>query len=392
MYTNTVQKSTQRTYSTAEKRWFQVAHDIGTDPCMRIIPVEWEMRLDRFRDTTISWKEACMVTLLASFTEEGQAISPRTVGVYMSGVRKYLQNNGVDTQFMDTSQYIRNTKAGLAQLFRVQLNRTTADSERLPITIDMIRAYCADGNSIDMPMPQRAVYTAAILGFTIVARVSEYLDTGTSEHMLHTEDIVFKTTTGAIIPAHMAVNRQGATPETVSVLIRSKKNDQRGRGYKYHFTAAADNDTYCIVHILWTYAVTVQPQKGASLFYIPGLQWTLKPPYFAAQLKAIGRKYGLDETRISSHSLRIGGATTLAAAGLSDSDVRNMGEWKSNAFMQYIRRNTEMFDRARRVMASTSAMTAQDVKNAYAATNRESVMAPEAKRNKGGGKTVRIVG
>ena len=89
----------------------------------------------------------------------------------------------------------------------------------------MIRGYCAEGNSTDM---QQAVYTAAILGFTIVARVSEYLDTGKSERMLHTEDIVFKTTTGAIIPAHMAVDRQGAIPETVSVLIRSKKNHQRG--------------------------------------------------------------------------------------------------------------------------------------------------------------------
>ena len=42
------------------------------------------------------------------------------------------------------------------------------------ITIDMIRGYCAEGNNTDM---QQAVYIAAILGFTIVARLSKYLDT-----------------------------------------------------------------------------------------------------------------------------------------------------------------------------------------------------------------------
>ena len=327
-----------------------------------------------------------MVMLLASFTEEGQAISPRTAGVYMSGVRKYLQNNGVDTKFMDTSQYIRNTKAGLAQLYRVQLNRTAADSERLPITIDMIRGYYAEFRRTDTPTPQLAVYAAAVLGFTIIARVSEYLETGTSEHTLRTEDVVFKMRSGTVIPAHSAWDGQSGTPVAMSVMVRSKKND------KYHFTAADDNATYCVVRVLWDYAVTAKPQKGASLFYIPAMQWTLKPPYFAARLKEIGRKYGLDEARISSHSLRIGGATTLAAAGLSDSDIRNMGDWKSNAFMQYIRRNVEMFERARRAMASTSAMTVQDVQNAYATTARASKTVPAATRNPPRGKNVRFVG
>ena len=35
--------------------------------------------------------------------------------------------------------------------------------------------------------------------------------------------------------------------------------------------------------------------------------------------------YGLDETRVSSHSLRIGGATALAAAGLHEYEIKQMG-------------------------------------------------------------------
>ena len=373
MYTNTVQRSTQRTYGTAERRWLRIALQIGTDPCMRMIPAEWYNRQDKFRQTTLTWPEACVVTLLASFVEDGHAVSPRTAGVYLSGVRKYWQNNGVDTRFMDNSQYIQNTKAGLAQLYRVQQNRTAADSERLPITIDMIQGYHKSTGGDTPTLPQQAVYTAAMLGFTIVARVSEYLQTDGAEHWLRTEDVTFELNAGPSTPAHQAYRHMhNHTPMRVSILIRSKKNDKRGRGFKYHFQVAHHAATYCIVNMLWNYAINAKPTKGNSLFHIPELSWTLKPPYFAARLKELAEYYDIDPSRISSHSIRIGGATTLAAAGLTDCDIRSMGDWKSNSFMQYIRKNVELFDRVRQALSNPEAMTVREVKRAYDTESRMS--------------------
>lgn len=69
-------------------------------------------------------------------------VTPRTASSYVSAVRKFLQNNGVGTKFMDRSQCIQNTKAGLAQLYRIQTNRTDADRERIALTIDMIQIMC----------------------------------------------------------------------------------------------------------------------------------------------------------------------------------------------------------------------------------------------------------
>ena len=171
---------------------------------MRIIPMEWEERADLFRDSTLTWPEACIIILLVSFTEPGQTIAPRTAGVYVSAVKKFLQNNGVDTKFMDNSQYIRNTKAGLAQLYRIKTNRTDADRERISITSDMIRIYYVVDGGANPTLSQMAVYTAAMLGFTIVARVSEYLETDTSAHMLTSAEIVLELPDGRMVPSHKA--------------------------------------------------------------------------------------------------------------------------------------------------------------------------------------------
>ena len=66
----------------------------------------------------------------------------RSAHTYPESVRKYLENEGVDTRFfMNKSQYIRNTKQGLAKYYRAHTNQTTGDRERMPVTADMISKY-----------------------------------------------------------------------------------------------------------------------------------------------------------------------------------------------------------------------------------------------------------
>lgn len=49
------------------------------------------------------------------------------------------------------------------------------------------------------------------------------------------------------------------------------------------------------------------------------------------------RVVGADTLRISSHALRIGGATEALIGGMSAEHIKVMGGWKSDAFMLYLR-------------------------------------------------------
>jgi hypothetical protein len=99
-----------------------------------------------------------------------------------------------------------------------------------------------------------------------------------------------------------------------------------------------------------------------SFFYIPGLKWTLKPRYFNLCLKQLAVLYNLDPARISSHSLRIGGASALAAAGVPDYLIMDMGRWRSLTFLTYVRRSTQMFDTARNALARRDLLTVGQIR------------------------------
>ena len=174
-------------------------------------------------------------------------------------------------------------------------------------------------------LSRQAVYTAAMLSFTIVARVSEYLQTDTSAHMLTATEIVFQLPDGQMLPSHQAYKNPTSKPVAVSILIRSKKNDKRGRGFKYYFQATNPEATYCITSIiLWDYTSRARPSPGRSFFHIPELNWTLKPPYFATRLKQLGVHFELDPSRISSIPLPPHWGRN--AAGFTDGDIRGMGD------------------------------------------------------------------
>ena len=53
---------------------------------------------------------------------------------------------------------------------------------------------------------------------------------------------------------------------------------------------------------------------------------------FCKALRTIFRLCGLDPSKYKGHSFRIGAATYAAEQGNSDTQIRHMGRWKSDAF------------------------------------------------------------
>ena len=53
-------------------------------------------------------------------------------------------------------------------------------------------------------------------------------------------------------------------------------------------------------------------------------------------IRGVAQEFGFDPVHYHMHSLRVGGASTLAAAGKPSHYIQKMGRWKSLAFLQYI--------------------------------------------------------
>jgi hypothetical protein len=300
-----------------------------------------------------------MTILLVSFTI-GRALAPRTVSSYLSAVKKYLENEGVDTKFFKHSQYIRNTKQGLTLAYRVETNRTSLDAARLPITADMIILYYKITAPHQPTIQQRALFVTQLTGFTMVARVPEYLYTSKSEHWLTTDRVQFEMPDGTTVPAQHAHKHATTTPIAVHIHIRTRKNDQKGHGHTLHFHRANPTDKYCYVSEMWAHATCARPIAKGPFFAIPSENWTLKAPQLSLHLKNMATHFGIDSSRISTHFLRIGGASTLAAAGLTDSEIMRIGAWRSTTFLTYIRENNHMFEKARAALAGSEALTIAD--------------------------------
>ena len=92
--------------------------------------------------------------------------------------------------------------------------------------------------------------------------------------------------------------------------------------------------SFCPVQYLLDYLTLRGPDSG-PLFIFNSNPVTRQ--YFCDRLTMAIKHSGLDPTRYKGHSFRIGAASDAAERGLSDSQIRTLGRWKSNAFLRYIR-------------------------------------------------------
>ena len=64
---------------------------------------------------------------------------------------------------------------------------------------------------------------------------------------------------------------------------------------------------------------------------------SLSKPRLIASLRRVLQEVGVDSSKYSGHSFRIGTATMAAKLGVSDLLINILGWWRSSAFVHYIR-------------------------------------------------------
>ena len=145
----------------------------------------------------------------------------------------------------------------------------------------------------------------------------------------------------------------------VVVMMRPCKNGKYLRGKTVPIVLAGGGTLVDPVSALWElYAGDPVPESVehvTPLFRIRsrGTNGSLTVEQVRIEVKSLMSSLGLDPARFGAHSLRIGGATAAAAAGVPPSVIRVMGRWNSDIFEIYTRLTQQAAARMTGVIGST---------------------------------------
>ena len=111
----------------------------------------------------------------------------------------------------------------------------------------------------------------------------------------------------------------------------------------------------CPIKAMTVYARQVETSSNNPVFRA-GIFQPLTQKKLNRILRNLLQQGGLNHVDYSSHSFRIGAATTAAAAaGLPPWLIKALGRWHSDAYLAYIRYSNSMLSSVPQVLASTDA-------------------------------------
>ena len=145
----------------------------------------------------------------------------------------------------------------------------------------------------------------------------------------------------------------------VVLMMRPCKNGKYLRGKTVPIVLAGGGTLIDPVSALWElYAGDPVPEAVehvTPLFRLRsrGTTGSLTVDQVRIEVKTLMSSLGLDPARFGAHSLRIGGATAAAAAGVPPSVIRVMGRWNSDIFEIYTRLTQQAAARMTGVIGST---------------------------------------
>ena len=195
-----------------------------------------------------------------------------------------------------------------------------ADSRR-PITMDILgklvnslSGLCSSSYEV---LLFKASFCLAFFGFLRVGEITAVSKKGGVANVLSVEDLKFS-----------------MDHSSFEINIRSSKTDQRGVGTTLQFRVGLE-PILCPVKAI-TEFMKVRPTVMGPLFiHFEGSPLTRYQ--FNAILKKGINSLGLPEGEFSSHSFRIGAATSAALSGIPIEHIMDMGRWRSSAVNSYIR-------------------------------------------------------
>ena len=353
---NCVQPSTQNTYAVGWERWVKFSNLFGTHPYLESVPAGW---YDKAALHRVKYKDFVVVSFIQKLCLE-EGLCPGTVSVYLSAVRHYFRLHNLDISFLE-STWISAARTGINLIYRA--THPIAGRKALPFVCAMImHAQTVTFNTGSVE--DLVIVTAFKIASVCMMRVSEYLPGAKGvDHWLRSDDVAFRLWDNRIVPSWRAFMHKWAEIQSVLINVHGGKNDIQGEGHRFEFPTVSTNSerAYDIAYDCFQWAIRGQPLQGHPFLSYKG-EWVLKYDKLSAAVKKVAVEMGLDPTKFRTHSLRIGGASMLAAAGVPDYVIQVQGRWKSLAFLEYIRIAKRSFDSALAAICNMDGLTVCDVK------------------------------
>ncbi len=119
--------------------------------------------------------------------------------------------------------------------------------------------------------------------------------------------------------------------ETISFLIKQSKTDQMKKGhFVYIFNISSPIQPYQAVREYLRLRIS-QAKSPLEPLFLDHAGNSVSRTWFQKQLKSILLSAGISATNFSSHSFRIGAATSAAQKGLTKHQIQTLGRWSSEA-------------------------------------------------------------
>ena len=360
---NCVSMNSRVTYHTAWKHWDNFCGRIKAPVSLNIPFPGWRP------ESSIHPYEVTMIVSFIAYLQSKitPKLKPGTVDNYVSGLRHCLTQYGVNETVFKV-QVIRQCRAALNIQHRIE--NPENEENTLPFLVEWFPVLRRLVSLVDEKSFMLVV--ACELAFVCLMRYSEVILTA-EDHFLRACDVKFCMVDAQsglefwIVPGQAYLYSSDLL-KGCSIRIRSAKNDQGGRGYKYYFerdVTLSSTAAFDLVFDMFSLAQATRPEGEEAFFSRKERSGVYRLPYYRLNdmVKKVAVEMGQDPERYSSHSLRIGGATVLAAANFPDYVIQNMGRWKSLAFLHYLHWAPSMMRSAMKVLVDTSVFTLRDLQN-----------------------------
>lgn len=257
-------------------------------------------------------------------SESRRGLSPGAIKSSLAAIAAGCLANGFKNPCRDAFgcpwPILRHVVRGISRM------TSKARKTRKPLTVDKLRAVLKFATTVTGSGYDSACMKAALsMGVYLLLRVGELVSPKTSGHNkmkgLCVNDVEF-------LPSF-------AQPDRMVVHIRNSKNDPFRNGA--HLTVWANGSSTCPVKLTKQWLQIRGRTDGDGALFKLNSGKLLTRATLQKWMRAALTLAGYEGEEHSCHSLRAGGAESLAAAGFDGSMIQVMGRWASDAFLLYLK-------------------------------------------------------